>query len=404
MPERGGFRFSIASAGADGEWTEHATGQLRAAPLDSPQVQDLEVLRECFPVVKPDTESFFPEVGLIDFGPRWANMAEIRRDDSSALARIEMPAPFVSDLSTYPLHPALFDAATSNAVYLPELGPTGESYLPFSIAGITVRGPLPPTVYAYARRRGAHQNMVTFDITVTDDEGREVADVVGYTVRVWDPEKFRSALQRIVEEWSAAASASEEGAAAELGAAEESVASGEGHTAEREEAPGGQGLGGAFAIRPEEGVQALWHILSDRLGPQIVVVPEGIHARLRSVERLTQNVIAEAGQPSATRQPSRAGRRSDDKGHAQAPSGPSASPGSEGQGTGTAHERLTRLWSEALGIDDIGVDDDFFALGGNSLVGVQLAARVRREFDTDLPIATLIENPTVRAIAGIISA
>ncbi|MEU2721116.1 SDR family NAD(P)-dependent oxidoreductase [Streptomyces smyrnaeus] len=375
VPESGGYHFTVASrTDEEGEWTQHATGQLHRAPKAKAQVHDLGVLRECFPVVKSDTESYYPELGLVDFGPRWSNLAELRRDDSSTLARIEMPEPYLAELADHPLHPALFDAATSNSVYLPELGPTGHSYLPFSISSITVRGPLPATVHVYSRRRSTHRNMVTFDLTLTDDEGREIVDVTGYTVRVRDPEEFRRGI-------TAAAHAAD--------------------SSDTPPDPGGQsaaqGLGGEFAIRPEEGVQALWHILGDRVGPQVVVIPEGMERRLRAVEALTQDVIADAGQPNAlpaattadgTRPPVPAREPERDNGAAPA----------------DTHRRLARLWSEALGIDDIGMDDDFFALGGNSLVGVQLAARVRREFDTELPIATLIENPTVRAIAGIITA
>ncbi|MGP3990049.1 SDR family NAD(P)-dependent oxidoreductase [Streptomyces sp. 3N207] len=384
-PERGGYRFAIASTTDGAEWTEHVTGLVRTAPEARAPVHDLEVLRECFPVVKPDTESFYPELGLIDFGPHWSNIAELRRDDSSTLARIEMPAPFLGELTHFPLHPALFDAATSNAVYLPELGPRGESYLPFSISSITVRGPLPPTVHAYSRRRGAHQNMVTFDITLTDDDGREVVDVTGYTVRVWDREEFR---RRVIASASSRTAPDLPDDPGHTGGADLPPAS---------DQPAPQGLGGAFAIRPEEGIQALWHILGDRVGPQVVVIPEGMDQRLRAVEALTQNVIADAGQPAT---PPTGGAT----GSSPVPVPGAHEPGESGAAPADMHQRLARLWSEALGIDDIGMDDDFFALGGNSLVGIQLAARVRREFDTDLPIAALIENPTVRAIAGIITA
>lgn len=388
-PERGGYRFSVASSADEEEWTEHATGLVRTAPGGTPQVQDLGVLRELFPVVKPDTEPFEPELGLIEFGPRWSNMAEIRRGDSSTLARIEVPREYVEELADYPLHPAVFDAATSNAVYLPELGPTGESYLPFSISEITLRGPLPATVHVYSRRRGAHQNMVTFDLTLTDEAGRETVDVTGYTVRVWDPAEFRQSVAELAGGEASGESRAEPGTAPLT----EPVSG---------PAAPASGLGGAFAIRPEEGVQALWHILGERVGPQVVVVPEGVHARLRSVERLTQNVIAEAGQ-TGTPSADLASQGGTGGTGGTAPTGSGQEPG---RGGGTAHERLTRLWAEALGVEtaEVDVDDDFFALGGNSLVGVQLAARVRKEFDTDLPIATLIENPTVRAIAGIITA
>ncbi|MET7836422.1 phosphopantetheine-binding protein, partial [Micromonospora sediminicola] len=58
--------------------------------------------------------------------------------------------------------------------------------------------------------------------------------------------------------------------------------------------------------------------------------------------------------------------------------------------------RLLRLWSEVLGVDEIGLDDDFFELGGNSLVAVQLIAQVRKVAGVKLPMRTLFDASTVR--------
>jgi thioesterase domain-containing protein len=60
---------------------------------------------------------------------------------------------------------------------------------------------------------------------------------------------------------------------------------------------------------------------------------------------------------------------------------------------------LCRIWAEVLGVDQVGIDDDFFASGGHSL----LAARVFSFIDTTLhcalPLGTLFECPTIRDLA-----
>jgi len=66
--------------------------------------------------------------------------------------------------------------------------------------------------------------------------------------------------------------------------------------------------------------------------------------------------------------------------------------------------RLARLWQEALGVSQIGAEDDFFDLGGNSLVAVQLASRIRDAFQIELPLPTLFERSTVRALAEVVEA
>lgn len=63
-------------------------------------------------------------------------------------------------------------------------------------------------------------------------------------------------------------------------------------------------------------------------------------------------------------------------------------------------KRLAELWAQQLGLDRVGADDDFFALGGDSLVAVQLAHIIRRALSIELPAHLLLEHPTVTALAG----
>ncbi|MEE9385803.1 MAG: amino acid adenylation domain-containing protein [Nannocystaceae bacterium] len=62
------------------------------------------------------------------------------------------------------------------------------------------------------------------------------------------------------------------------------------------------------------------------------------------------------------------------------------------------------LWEELLPVDEIGVCDDFFELGGNSLVVAQLAARVGEMLQTDLPLRAVFDHPTIRGLAELLVA
>ncbi|MDP8993281.1 MAG: non-ribosomal peptide synthetase, partial [Actinomycetota bacterium] len=67
---------------------------------------------------------------------------------------------------------------------------------------------------------------------------------------------------------------------------------------------------------------------------------------------------------------------------------------------GTATEQaVARIWSDVLGIEGIGADDDFFDLGGHSLQATQVVSRLRQAFDVDLPVRAIFESPTVRGLA-----
>jgi amino acid adenylation domain-containing protein len=60
------------------------------------------------------------------------------------------------------------------------------------------------------------------------------------------------------------------------------------------------------------------------------------------------------------------------------------------------------VWSSVLGIAPIGVEDDFFALGGHSLQAARIVTRLREHFDRDVPMRTMFAEPTVAALAALL--
>ncbi|MFI6151639.1 amino acid adenylation domain-containing protein [Kitasatospora sp. NPDC051170] len=64
--------------------------------------------------------------------------------------------------------------------------------------------------------------------------------------------------------------------------------------------------------------------------------------------------------------------------------------------------RLAELWEQALGRTGVGVHDDFFAVGGNSLLALQVIAQVREEWGAEIPVRTFFRTPTVAGLAAAI--
>jgi acyl carrier protein len=82
-------------------------------------------------------------------------------------------------------------------------------------------------------------------------------------------------------------------------------------------------------------------------------------------------------------------------------------PGSAGLASDRAHvpprsaleETLAEIWTGVLGIERVGVHDNFFEIGGHSLKATQVVAKLRRELQVDLPVRTLFEAPTVARLS-----
>jgi acyl transferase domain-containing protein len=70
---------------------------------------------------------------------------------------------------------------------------------------------------------------------------------------------------------------------------------------------------------------------------------------------------------------------------------------------GELERQLAELWQPLLGIEQVGVYDDFFDLGGHSLLGIQLLSRVRETLQVDLPLRVLFETPTLAGMAAAIA-
>jgi acyl-coenzyme A synthetase/AMP-(fatty) acid ligase/acyl carrier protein len=62
-------------------------------------------------------------------------------------------------------------------------------------------------------------------------------------------------------------------------------------------------------------------------------------------------------------------------------------------------ERLAVIWRKLLGIEDVGITDNFFQMGGHSLMVMQVLARIRKEFEVEVPIRSLFEDPTIKGLA-----
>ncbi|MGZ4804909.1 MAG: type I polyketide synthase [Ilumatobacteraceae bacterium] len=293
------------------------------------------------------------------FGPRWGSLQMIEYGDGEALVSAVMPPEFVDELEQLWLHPALIDVATGSAqALIPGFSPSEMFYVPFSYGRVLSRRPLPATTISHVRlRSAAAHDLAVFDITIADMHGDEVVSIESY------------AMRRIASGAALTSLRARESPIAEPAGLESTVGA-----ATRE------------GILPAEGVDAFDRIVASGLAVQVV-------ASSVDVERWVAKVDAEARVPD---------------GEADQAGGPQyARPNisSEYEDPVTPIEReLATTWRELLGVERVGRHDDFFELGGQSLIAVRLFSRIKKKYSIDLPLVTLFEAPTIARCAAIVAA
>lgn len=78
-----------------------------------------------------------------------------------------------------------------------------------------------------------------------------------------------------------------------------------------------------------------------------------------------------------------------------------STPGSHREPRNDIERKLCAIWSESLDVERVGIDDDFFELGGNSLKAIQIVTRIERDLGLELRVRDVFQSPSVRELAGL---
>nr|WP_322711399.1 zinc-binding dehydrogenase [Nostoc sp. ChiSLP03a]MDZ8212614.1 polyketide synthase dehydratase domain-containing protein [Nostoc sp. ChiSLP03a] len=182
------FEFSIISqSNSEGDkWLEHARGEIAFIETEFTNQYDIEaIIARCNEQEITNAEREIKlQGGYIEFGSRWNNFKQAKFGRNEGLAILEIPSQFANDLNLYKLHPALLD----NAVGFLSIK-ENSAYLPFSYKKLTFRESLPEKVYSHIRSTKndkSRNDTLKFDITIMDEQGRELVEIEEYTLRKVD--------------------------------------------------------------------------------------------------------------------------------------------------------------------------------------------------------------------------
>ncbi|GAB4199316.1 MAG: hypothetical protein OHK0022_19440 [Roseiflexaceae bacterium] len=143
------------------------------------------------------------------------------------------------------------------------------------------------------------------------------------------------------------------------------------------------------AILPAEGVQVFDQVLSQSTAPQLLVSTKDLPARIATLHATTRAMVAEAQEHARAL----ANRTA----HAR-PALATAYVAPRNQ----YEENVAAVWQQVLGIEQVGVHDSFFDLGGHSLLITQLTNKLHRTYQVEISIRSLFDNPTVAGMAQVI--
>ncbi|SMO68906.1 type I polyketide synthase [Paracoccus laeviglucosivorans] len=285
----------------------------------------------------------------MDFGPRWKVLRRFRIAGDEGVAELSLAPEFANEPGEWLTHPALLDIATGWAMALIRGWTPDALWAPMGYRSIRIYAPMPAQVISRIRNAGENTDalgMAQFDITLAAPDGTICAEIKGFALRK---------------------------------------------------------LTAAFSAQPQARVQARTMSPAERRLHQNITqgIPAAIGPAMLSraistglsqvfVSSLDLNALIAEAAVVADAAPSEGGfERPDLDSDFVAPA-----PGTQAE--------LAAIWSELLGIAQVGAADSFFDLGGHSLIAVRMFGQVRKKFDVDLPISTLFEAPTIAALAALI--
>lgn len=346
-----GYRFTISSF-ADGHDAVHVSGVLEEVSEQVHSVDVNELRERCSKDIRHINRSEkLKQEDVLLFGPRWKNIKTVHLGEGEAFGEFELQDDFVTDLDAFGYHPAIMDMATGFALPLiPGFESSDGLYAPLSYKSIRTHRAVPARVFSHAtyNGNGGGAEVAPFDITLFDESGNVIVEITEFVMRHTQGAQL---------------------AQAESGSSDKA-------TSGRVEAESElMTIGREHGIRPEDGIQVIHRILATANTPEVIASSLDLDALSSFIDHMQD---ADTKSSGGTVSDDYVGPRDD------------------------VEKALCTFWEDLLGIDKIGIDQDFFDAGGHSLIAVRLFTKIRKKFGVELSLASLFTAPTIMECADLI--
>jgi acyl transferase domain-containing protein/acyl carrier protein len=306
---------------------------------------------------------------VMRLGPRWRRLLkEVGFVGDEGIASLELPEEFSDDLKDFDLHPALLDVATG-FVQLKD----GGGHLPLAYGSVKINGPLTRKIFSYVKCKqdnGRQGEVIACDINIMDQEGNELLEIKDYILR---RVKAAGDIEARVDNYTNQASANAPSLTqTEIGDQPPEKESVKLHNLQD-------------GILPSEGAAAFDYILRSGMKiPRIVVSPRPLEMIIRQGRTLTGARILESVNEL------HAHRKKHPRPNLHVP---------YIMARNEIEKEITETWQEVLGVSEVGIHDNFFDLGGDSLLATLLIGRLSEAFNIDISLRLLFSSPTIAELA-----
>ena len=274
----------------------------------------------------------------LQLGEHWSTEASARLGDGESFG--------VVGGSTAPgfdggwlVHPALVDIATGFGILLTRPEAAHQLHVPIGYDTVRWSAPVSAGCAVHATRRpDSTDDLLRVDLAITDEAGLIVVRIDGLQLRpIVDPATLGAPLSDVVPS----------------------------------SLPTGGGLLDLvepLGLRPAEGTMWLDRLVAST-ADRLIVTSIDLDS-LRSIAEGVENTGAAAAETTSR------------------------------SGGATLEQHLTTMWEELLGANSIGPDDDFFDLGGHSLMAIRLMTRIKRDLGVRFDLSTIFDASTVSLLAA----